>query len=184
MNEPTVSGTREPHASRARRFPPFVPTFLTTPRRPVVAVIGAWLLCILGSLMIAAIVRALLPQGEAPDFSALQALGPATILFSLVIFAPVVETLIMGGVLLVLLQFMRPGYAVIVSAAGWAVAHSMQAAIWGLVIWWPFLIFSLLFVVWRERSLVLAFLLPAVTHMLQNSLPALAVAFPELAGTA
>ena len=188
MNDPTVPGAHErPVAdapAEARAFPAFVPSFLTTPRRPLIAIVGAWLLCILGSLMLAAIVRAILPQGDAPDFSALQELGPGVILFSLVVFAPVVETLIMGCVLLVLQLFMRPGYAVIVSAAGWAVAHSMQAAIWGLVIWWPFLIFSLLFVVWRQRSLWLAFLLPALVHMMQNSLPALTVAFPELLGVA
>ena len=87
-----------------------------------------------------------------------------------------IETLIMGGVLLLLLKFMRPTYAVIASAIGWGMAHSFQAPIWGLIIWWPFLIFSTVFVTWRRRSLWLAFALPMVIHGLQNLGPALLVA--------
>ena len=169
-------------ALAAPRYPAFVPTFLTVPQRPLLAIGGAWLLTILGSLMLAAIVRAVYPQGGTPDFANLQGRGAGEILFWLVVFAPVLETLIMGGILLILLHFMRPGYAVVVSAAGWAIAHSMQETAWGMVIWWPFLIFSLLFVVWRERSLLLAFLMPMTVHAMQNFLPALTVAFPETFG--
>jgi hypothetical protein len=65
---------------------------------------------------------------------------------------------------------------VIASAAAWGVLHSIAAPVWGLVIWWPFLIFSTLFVVWRGRSLALAFVVPMLAHGLQNLLPALLVA--------
>jgi len=41
------------------------------------------------------------------------------------------------------------------------------------VIWWPFLIFSTLFVAWRERSLWLAFGMPMIVHGLQNLPPTL-----------
>jgi hypothetical protein len=97
-------------------------------------------------------------------------------IFALVIFAPFVETLIMGAVLLLLLRFLRPEFAVLVSAIGWGLAHASVAPVWGLVICWPFLIFSILFVTWRERSLMLAFLVPACAHALQNLIPALLVA--------
>jgi len=46
-----------------------------------------------------------------------------------------------------------------------------------LVIWWPFLVFSTLFVTWRDRSLTLAFLIPMCVHALQNLLPAILVAY-------
>ena len=180
MTETSVSQATAPR----RHFPAFVPGFLTVARRPLVTIVGAYLLTILGSLMLATIVRAVMPSGEAPDFSEIAALGPGVVIFSLVIFAPVVETLIMGAVLMILQLFMRPGYAIVVSAAGWALAHSLQATVWGMVIWWPFLIFSLLFVVWRERSIWLAFLMPMIVHAMQNSLPALMVAFPETLGAA
>jgi hypothetical protein len=44
------------------------------------------------------------------------------------------------------------------------------------VIWWPFLVFSTLFVTWRDRSLWLAFALPMCVHALQNLPPALLIA--------
>jgi hypothetical protein len=90
-----------------------------------------------------------------------------------VLFAPVVETLIMGAVLLILLRFVPPTAAVLLSAAGWGIAHSAAAPAWGLVIWWPFVIFSIMFVTWRQRSLGAGFGMAAATHALHNLLPAL-----------
>ena len=177
--------TGGPAVAADRRYarlplPAFVPDVLATPTRPFLTLVVAWLVTILGSLMLSAIVQAVMPDGAPPDFSELQEFGPGFVIFSLVVFAPVIETLIMGTVLLLLGLFLRPGYAIIISALGWGIAHSVQATIWGLVIWWPFVIFSTLFVVWRQRSLWLAFLMPALVHMMQNSLPALTVAFPDL----
>ncbi|MBW3535943.1 MAG: hypothetical protein KY453_12140, partial [Gemmatimonadetes bacterium] len=93
-----------------------------------------------------------------------------------VAFAPIVETLIMGVVLLVLLLFVPPAAAILVSAIGWGIAHSLVAPIWGFVIWWPFLVFSTLFVAWYRRSIALAFGIPMCAHALQNLLPALLLA--------
>jgi hypothetical protein len=83
----------------------------------------------------------------------------------------------MGAVLLVLVQLVPPWLAILVSVIGWGTAHSLVAPIWGLVIWWPFLIFSTLFVTWRSRSLALAFAIPMCVHALQNLIPALLVAY-------
>jgi membrane protease YdiL (CAAX protease family) len=92
--------------------------------------------------------------------------------FLLVVFAPIVETLIMGAVLLLLERLFGFLPALLLSAIAWGLAHSLQAPAWGLVIWWPFLIFSLTFLVWRRRSLLLAFAMPAAVHGLQNLVPA------------
>ena len=83
----------------------------------------------------------------------------------------------LGTVLLLLLRLFPPAIAILVSAVGWGIAHSTVAPIWGLVIWWPFLIFSTLFVTWRERSLWLAFAVPMCVHGLQNLIPASMIAF-------
>lgn len=83
----------------------------------------------------------------------------------------------MGAVLLVLLRFLSPPWAIVVSAIGWGIAHSTVAPIWGLIIWWPFLIFSTLFVTWRSRSLAYAFALPMCVHALQNVVPALLIVY-------
>jgi hypothetical protein len=50
-----------------------------------------------------------------------------------------------------------------------------MAPAWGLVIWWPFLIFSVLFVAWRQRSWAAGLGVAATTHALQNLGPALAL---------
>ena len=79
----------------------------------------------------------------------------------------------MGGVLLVLLRLISPTAAVLVSSAAWGVAHSLAAPIWGLIVWWPFLVFSTVFLTWRSRSVLAALGMAAATHALHNLLPGL-----------
>ena len=97
--------------------------------------------------------------------------------FMLVAFAPFIETLIMAGLLSLLLRFLSPATSILVSALAWGAAHSSMALGWGLVIWWPFLIFSTLYVVWRQRGFWIAVGIAATTHALQNLAPGLVVAF-------
>jgi membrane protease YdiL (CAAX protease family) len=151
----------------------FLPAPIRTPERPLRAIAVGWLTAFPASILIAVLGSLLLPDAKPPEFHASGGLA----LFALVIFSPVLETLIMGGVLLVLLRLFSPSLAILISAIGWGVAHSTVAPIWGLVIWWPFLIFSTLFVTWRERSLWLAFLIPMCVHALQNLIPAALIAF-------
>ncbi|GAA4739466.1 hypothetical protein GCM10023264_00490 [Sphingomonas daechungensis] len=136
------------------------------------SVVTAWATAFIPSILLSAVVAQLLPEQPHPNFDGLT---PGMLIFGLVVFAPVVETLIMGTVLLVLLRFMKPVTAIVLSAVGWGIAHSMQFPIWGLTIWWPFLVLSTLFVAWRERSLWLAFALPMVAHGMQNLGPALLI---------
>ncbi len=124
-------------------------------------------------MLLSVVAQALIPDALPPTFP----VNGFSTVFALAVFAPAVETLIMGAVLLVLLNFVRPEVAVALSAIGWGIAHSMAAPIWGLVIWWPFLIFSTLFVTWRRRSLAMAFVVPMAVHGLQNLLPALLLAY-------
>ena len=151
----------------------FLPKAIRTPEHPLKAIAIAWLTAFPVSIAFAMLGSLFVPHADQPQFGVSGGLA----IFALVIFSPVVETLIMGGVLLVLLRLVSPTAAILVSAIGWGIAHSSVAPIWGLVIWWPFLIFSTLFVTWRSRSLALAFVLPMATHMLQNLIPALLVAY-------
>lgn len=150
----------------------FLPIALRLPRRPLVAIAVGWLTSFPASMVLAAIGSLILPAGSGPQF---HVSGGAAI-FALVLFSPVVETLIMGTVLLLLLRIVPPAAAIALSSVGWGIAHSLAAPIWGLVIWWPFLIFSTLFVTWRSRSLILAFAIPMSVHALQNLFPAILVA--------
>jgi len=150
----------------------WLPKTLREPSNAFRSIAVGWLLAFPASILLAAIIHWIAPDAKTPEFPIT---GVAAIGF-IVFFSPIVETLIMGGVLLLLLKFLSPTRAVIVSAVGWGIVHSIAAPIWGLIIWWPFLIFSTLFVAWRSRSLVLAFAIPATAHGLQNLLPALLVA--------
>jgi hypothetical protein len=151
----------------------FLPYAIRVPQRPFRAIATGWLTAFPISMAFAVLGALMLPQAEQPQFH----VDGFRAIFALVVFSPVVETLIMGSVLLLLLRYARPAVAIVVSAVGWGIAHSMVAPIWGLVIWWPFLVFSTLFVAWHRRSLLLAFLIPMCVHALQNLIPALLVAY-------
>jgi hypothetical protein len=151
----------------------FLPAAIRVPERPLRAIAIGWLTAFPASIAFAILSALVLPQAQQPEFNASGGLA----IFALVIFSPVVETLIMGAVLLLLLRLLSPTWAIVVSAIGWGIAHSTMAPTWGLVIWWPFLIFSTLFVTWRSRSLAMAFGIAMCVHALQNLLPALLIAF-------
>ncbi|GAA4009303.1 CPBP family glutamic-type intramembrane protease [Sphingomonas humi] len=156
------------HRERPRALG-FLPAGLFTPERPLRYVALAWACAFFPSLLLSAIASRILPD-HAPAFPEVH---PGLLLFLLVVFAPVVETLIMGGILLILKRLFGFVPAVLMSSLGWGIAHSLQAPAWGLVIWWPFLIFSIVFLTWKQRSLAVAFGLPMLVHGLQNLGPAL-----------
>jgi hypothetical protein len=79
----------------------------------------------------------------------------------------------MAAVLELQLRFLPPTADIILSASGWGIAHTMVAPAWGLVIWWPFLIFSTLYVTWSKRSIWLGVAIVFAVHALQNLGPAL-----------
>jgi hypothetical protein len=150
----------------------FLPKPIREPRNIPLSVLTAWATAFFPSLALSFLIAQIFPDAAHPEFN----LSPGLVIFAVVIFAPVVETLIMGTVLLILLRFVSPVFAILISAVGWGIAHSLQIPIWGLTIWWPFLVLSTLFVAWRERSLWLAFSLPMLAHGMQNLFPALLIA--------
>jgi hypothetical protein len=155
----------------------FLPRSVREPRQPLIALAVAFLLTYPFSIALAALASTVFPEAPQPQFD----VSGLTGIFLLAVFAPVIETLIMGGVLLVLLRFVTPSAAILLSSLGWGVAHSFGAPTWGLVIWWPFLIFSTLFVAWRNKGLAAAFAMPAMAHGLHNLPSAVLVSYwPDL----
>ena len=136
------------------------------------------MLTLLGAAAIALALNAVLPKQAQPDFSAFVGKGYFTV-FAVAVATPLVETLILAATCSILLRFVRPELAILISAFGWAVAHSYQAPIWGLVIFWPFIIFSTLYVVWKQRSLALGILMPFAAHFLHNLYPSITLGFPN-----
>ena len=154
-------------------FLKYLPAPLREPRRAWLAILVGAALTLAGSIALAVVSKAIAPELPTPAFPMK---GPLA-LFLLVAFAPLLETLIMAGFLSLFLRFLPPAGAILLSAAGWGLAHSLEALGWGLVIWWPFLIFSTLFVVWRQRGFWAGVGVAAAAHALQNLGPGLKVAF-------
>ena len=152
-----------------------LPGAVLAPRQPGRSIAVAWACAFLPTILLGAIVTSALPGVGQPQLD----VGGWSSLALIVLFAPLLETLIMGAALVILQRLMPPTSAVLVSAAGWGAAHSAAAPAWGLVIWWPFVIFSVMFVTWRQRSLLTGLAMAAATHALHNLLPALLL----LAGT-
>ena len=147
------------------RFLPFLPKFVFEADRVKSRYVARTLaLTLLPSLALSSLLGLLLPKAEAPD---LETQGHVALLL-IVVAAPLIETLIMGAILLVLARFLPAGAAALASAFLWAGAHSLSAPIWGLVVWWPFLVFSAAFLTWRRHSLLAAFGIVTVVHALQN----------------
>jgi hypothetical protein len=157
----------------------FLPTLFREPRRPWLVLPIAYLLTISGSLLIASLIGLLIENAEQPDFKFLAGSG-FTAVFVLAIATPLLETLILAATTSILLKFVKPSLAILLSSAGWAVAHSLQAPIWGLVIFWPFIIFTTLYVVWKKRSLAWGLFMPYAAHFLQNLLPSIGIGYPHL----
>jgi hypothetical protein len=157
------------------KFLRLLPAFMREPRRAWLVIPIAWLLSFLGSLALAVLVRSIAPNAESVKIPELPAW---VIILAFAIISPVMESILMGLGLKLLLRWIPPGLSIFASAICWGIFHSLQVPIWGLAIWWPFLIFSTLFVIWRQRGFWTAVGVAAATHALQN-FGALAIAYPQ-----
>jgi membrane protease YdiL (CAAX protease family) len=123
------------------------------------------------SLLAQAIRSVLVPGDPGPDIKA-----NSVLLFGMLVFVgPLLESIIMGGVLLALVRWLRPTHAVVVSAILWGAAHSLSSPLWGLVVWWPFLVFSIVFLTWRDRGYWPGVGMATLVHGLQNATAGIAL---------
>ena len=111
-----------------------------------------------------------MPDFRPPDLP----VGNIPALTGLVIAAPFLETLLMSGPLLLFHRLFGFAPAAFASAALWGGLHALAAPAWGLVAWWPFLIFSTVFLVWRREGYWWAVLIVTLIHALQNFVPGVA----------
>ena len=116
---------------------------------------------------------ALLVQKIVPDAQSIEIpkLPGWVIVLAFAIISPVVKSILMGLALKLMMRWLDPSIAILVSAVGWGILHSLEIPLWGLAIWWPFLIFSTLFVVWQQRGFWTGVGVAAATHCLQKSRP-------------
>lgn len=151
---------------------------------PVVYVLRAWpaaLVPTIGvatTLSIIAHIVGLEHLFDNSQFDALFDMTPTMLLLQVIVVAPILETLLMAPLLALYVRlFRRRRWAVLASAFTWAVLHSLSAPIWGLCIFWTFVVFSTAFLVWRDVSLWHALGVTAAIHALNNAIAGLGLAF-------
>jgi len=110
-------------------------------------------------------------EGTIPEFD--PTFDPLILFVGIVLVSPILETLLMaiiiGGLSHAIHNRVRLAVA---SAVVWAVLHSIMAAAWGLVVLWPFFVFSCAYLAWGEKSRRRGLWVAASIHMLHNLLPA------------
>jgi hypothetical protein len=147
----------------------FLPRFLFSADQPKLAYIfKAWLLALLPSLALVGLVAAATDGPAGPEF----ALPGRLFVLLVVIVAPLLDTLLMIPPLWLLNRIGGPAFAAAGSALLWAGFHSLAAPLWGLVVWWPFLILSIAFLTWWKRGTASAILVVTSIHALQNAVAA------------
>ncbi|MGP7796179.1 hypothetical protein [Sphingomonas sp. CLY1604] len=172
MTDLSLDTTTAPAWRRGRGPLRVLPALLFRDRQPWLAILVGWVLTIAGSTALSFVIAHLVPDHAGPDLGDTSA--PVK-LFLIALFSPVIETLVMAAILAVLLRLLGAWQAVVASAAIWGVLHSLASPWWGAVIWWPFLIFSTLYVTWRRRGFWRAAALVAAVHILQNVFPAILI---------
>jgi hypothetical protein len=104
--------------------------------------------------------------------------GPLVVLLGTLVISPWGETLLMALVLKGFSLFIkRQLYLALACAGFWAVLHSLASPQWGLVVFWPFFVFSICYLSWRERSFFKAVGMTGLVHTGQNLLPSIVLLF-------
>jgi hypothetical protein len=104
------------------------------------------------------------------------------ILVAMCVVAPLLETAGLAVIIWILQRVgLRPALVPLVAALVCAALHSLVKPLWGLEIFWAFLIFSLCYVTWARKSVWSALGLTALLHALHNLLPLLALLIGRVA---
>jgi hypothetical protein len=136
---------------------------------------------LLPSLVVAALLMATLSvlghsdTTVAPDFK-----GPPPIVsfIAVVVISPFFETLFLSlGIALFSVVTKRPFVIATLSALVWGVLHSTAFLFWGVVIAWPFFVFSCAYLAWRPVGWSKAIGVVTCIHMFQNLIPGLLLFF-------
>lgn len=99
---------------------------------------------------------------------------------ALCVFSPIVETFGMAIIIWVLRHVItRTGYIPWVTALICALLHTLARRLWGIEIFWSFVIFSYCYTAWDKKSGLQAFWMTATLHALHNLVPTLALVIKQ-----
>lgn len=134
-------------------------------------VLLVWPLAALPSLaLVGAAYGLVLGLGVDPAFFAPPALQPTLEqFFGMVIFAPLVETLLLGGLLWLLARLSsRPLFIAAASGLLWGGLHGSMGLLWFFGTFWGFYVLSCAYLAWRPLGFGRAFAAAALPHALVN----------------
>jgi hypothetical protein len=142
-------------------------------------ILRAGLISLVPSLIISGVFMTigLANKGNTPQFETPKTFSGVMVLVSLfVIIGPVIETLLMAFFLW-LLSFIttRKVLLAVISCIIWAGLHSLAAPVWGMIIVWPFFVFSCAYLAWQQKSRWHAIGVTSFIHIFQNILPGIAM---------
>jgi hypothetical protein len=145
----------------------FLPDFLFRQDEPPLSyIVKGWLLALLPSLAMSWVVGLFAsPTAEIPDIPVEGSIS----LLLLIVVGPLLETLILLPMVLGFRRLFGSGPAVLLGSLLWAIGHSLATPIWGLIVWWPFLLFSIAVLTWRDRGLFQTVAVVTTIHGLQNA---------------
>lgn len=136
-----------------------------TSQAPSVYIVKAFGISIIPIMLLAFILLSIFPEAQEPEYSTIG----VSAYFGAVIFSPLVETLLLWGIILIISNFIKSTWGIaILSAFICGVFHSLLAPMWGVIIFWSFVVFSISFIEWRKISKKSAFFITMSIHMCQN----------------
>ena len=100
--------------------------------------------------------------------------GSEYIVFGLIsiFIAPIIESLALIGVMRLLELIKLQEYAnIAISSTAAAAAHGIFSPAWGLIVFFPFVIFSATYLVWRNPETSRGFKMCCGVHAIHNCLP-------------
>ncbi len=127
----------------------------------------AYLIAFIPSIIISMAVGFLFPE-DGPSFEG----SIASLVIGIIIVGPWIETLLMLPIIWLAKRFLSGILRVAVaSALTWAVLHSLIAPVWGLGVFWPFVVFSISYLEWSKKSIWKGIAVTALIHTCQNFIP-------------
>lgn len=142
-----------------------IQSIFNTDQTQVVYIIKAGLIAFVPAIILSYMVNITFPNATQPDLGD----GFIIMFIGVVLFSPLLETLLMWPIVFVLGLMKRSTWiTAILSALLWACLHSLSAPIWGITTFWTFVVFSIAFIEWRKISFSKAYWTTCFIHMFVN----------------
>ena len=117
------------------------------------------------ALLLSILLSNLFPESKKPEYS----YDFLNLFFSIVLIAPIIETLLLAiGISILSKVFRSKEYIVLASSLLWALLHALRSPLHGVIVLWPFFVFSLAFLQWKKISTGTAILVGFAMHFGHN----------------